>query len=205
MDPVRGHRTDRAIRAKELLDRLQADNLELRERIAVLEAGKEKLEQDNKVLYDCMVKPAWLSHGTSGFSSSSRLAFCQVTTELPGVPLVGLLAECLTLVSAQSPGIQNLPVKDLFPDGFNTMTAIGQEEPNAFPGIDSDPDDSEPWGANLTFPDLMDFVRAIQKGAGNELREKDGWRGPIGLGGGNDRMLLLVAPERRRSPLSFPV
>ena len=165
MDPVRGHRADRAIRAKALLDRLQADNLELRERIAVLEAAKEKLEQDNKVLYDCMVKPAWLSHGTSGFSSSSRLAFCQVTTELPGVPLVGLLAECLTLVSAQSPGIQNLPVKDLFPDGFNTMTAIGQEEPNAFPGIDSDPDDSEPWGANLTFPDLMDFVRTIQKGA----------------------------------------
>ena len=39
----------------------------------------------------------------------------------------------------------------------------------------------------------MDLARTIKKEqaeAGNELREKDGWRGPIGLGGGNDRTLL---------------
>ena len=74
-----------------------------------------------------------------------------------------------------------------------TMMAIGEEEPNAVPGIDSDPDDSEPWGANLSFPELMDLARTIKKEqteAGNELREKDGWRGPIALGGGNDRTLL---------------
>ena len=61
------------------------------------------------------------------------------------------------------------------------------------PGIDSDPDDATPWGANLAFPDMMDLARTIKKElteAGNELREKDGWRGPIGLGGGNNRNLL---------------
>ena len=43
-----------------------------------------------------------------------------------------------------------------------TMMAIGEEEPNAVPGIDSDPDDSEPWGANLSFPELMDLARTIK-------------------------------------------
>ena len=79
------------------------------------------------------------------------------------------------------------------PDGYNTMTSIGEEENNVVPGIDSDPDDAIPWGANLAFPDMMDLARTIKKElteAGNELREKDGWRGPIGLGGGNHRNLL---------------
>ena len=40
---------------------------------------------------------------------------------------------------------------------------------------------------------MMDLARTIKKEqteAGNELRKKDGWRGPIGLGGGNNRNLL---------------
>ena len=48
-------------------------------------------------------------------------------------------------------------------------------------------------GANLTFPDMVDLARTIKKEqteAGNGLREKDGWRGPVGLGGGNQRNLL---------------
>ena len=43
------------------------------------------------------------------------------------------------------------------------------------PGIDSDPDDATPWGANLTFPDMVDLARTIKKEqteAGNGLREK---------------------------------
>ena len=78
-------------------------------------------------------------------------------------------------------------------DGYNTMTSIGEEENNVVPGIDSDPDDATPWGANLTFPDMVDLARTIKKEqteAGNGLREKDGWRGPVGLGGGNQRNLL---------------
>ena len=73
------------------------------------------------------------------------------------------------------------------------MTSIGEEENNVVPGIDSDPDDATPWGANLTFPDMVDLARTIKKEqteAGNGLREKDGWRGPVGLGGGNQRNLL---------------
>eukprot|EP00439_Symbiodinium_sp_Y106_P025288 s5312_g3.t1 len=64
-------------------------------------------------------------------------------------------------------------------DGYNTMTSIGEEENNVVPGIDSDPDDATPWGANLTFPDMVDLARTIKKEqteAGNGLREKDGWR-----------------------------
>ena len=30
------------------------------------------------------------------------------------------------------------------------LTSIGEEEPNAVPGVDSDPDDAQPWGANPT-------------------------------------------------------
>ena len=58
------------------------------------------------------------------------------------------------------------------------LTSIGEEEPNAAVGSQ---------------PDLMDLARTIKKEqteAGNELRKKDGWRGPIGLGGGNNRNLL---------------
>ena len=48
-------------------------------------------------------------------------------------------------------------------DGYNTMTSIGEEENNVVPGIDSDPDDAIPWGANLTFPDMVDLARTIKK------------------------------------------
>ena len=30
------------------------------------------------------------------------------------------------------------------------LTSIGEEEPNAVPGVDSDLDDAQPWGANPT-------------------------------------------------------
>eukprot|EP00439_Symbiodinium_sp_Y106_P012953 s3070_g1.t2 len=42
---------DRAIRAEALLDRLQAENQELRERIGTLEAVKTRLEEENRTLY----------------------------------------------------------------------------------------------------------------------------------------------------------
>ena len=42
---------DRAIRAEALLDRLQVENQELRERSDALEAVKTKLEDENRTLY----------------------------------------------------------------------------------------------------------------------------------------------------------
>ena len=49
------------------------------------------------------------------------------------------------------------------PDGYKHDDL--QEENNVVPGIDSDPDDATPWGANLAFRDMMDLARTIKKGA----------------------------------------
>ena len=80
-----------------------------------------------------------------------------------------------------------------FGDGMDTMEAISEEMLNPVPGIDEDPDDETPWAANLAFPDLMDLARTIRRelvDSGHEDLKKNGWRGPIGLGGGNERTLL---------------
>ncbi|CAE7522908.1 Gbp1, partial [Symbiodinium sp. CCMP2456] len=62
-----------------------------------------------------------------------------------------------------------------------------EEMLNPVPGIDDDPDDEVPWAANLAFPDLMDLARTIRRKG--DLKTT-GWRGPIGLGAGNERTLL---------------
>ena len=57
---------DRAIRAEALLDRLQAENQELRERIDALEAVKTKLEEENRTLYgQACVVPGAATDGVS--------------------------------------------------------------------------------------------------------------------------------------------
>ena len=216
---------DRAIRAEALLDRLQAENLELRERIDALEAVKTKLEEE---IVPFMVKPAWFQaqqqmgylsgyyhsprstpQGTPrGHVGSTRRGRSHSTGRSDG----GYISRSSTPARSRSDRLEGRMGKKGarsstpgrasadtaadrtdHADGYNTMASIGEEENNVVPGIDSDPDDAIPWGANLTFPDMMDLARAIKKEvteAGNELREKDGWRGPIGLGGGNQRNLL---------------
>ena len=50
-----------------------------------------------------------------------------------------------------------------FGHGMDTMNAIDQETLNVVPGIDDEPDDAEPWAANLSFADLMDLGRTIKR------------------------------------------
>ena len=64
------------------------------------------------------------------------------------------------------------------------MEAIEEETLNGVPGID-DPDDDVPWAANVSFPD-DESRTGHQEG---QDTERDGWKGPIGLGAGNARTL----------------
>ena len=223
---------DRAIRAEALLDRLQAENQELRERIDTLEAVKTKLEEENRTVYGqaCVAEqwdewfqaqqqmvylsgyyhsPRSTPQGTPrGRVGSTRRGRSHSTGRSDG----GYISRSSTPARSRSDRLEGRMGKKGarsstpgrastdaaadrtdHADGYNTMTSVGEEENNVVPGIDSDPDDAIPCGANLTFPDMMDLARTIKKEvteAGNELREKDGWRGPIGLGGGNQRNLL---------------
>ena len=226
---------DRAIRAEALLDRLQAENQELRERIDTLEAVKTKLEEENRTVYgQACVAEQWdewfqaqqqmgylsgyyhsprsnTPQGTPrGRVGSTRRGRSQSTGRAGSDG--GYISRSSTPARSRSDRLEGRVGKKGarsstpgrastdtaadrtdHADGYNTMTSIGEEENNVVPGIDSDPDDATPWGANLTFPDMVDLARTIKKEvteAGNELREKDGWRGPVGLGGGNQRNLL---------------
>ena len=66
------------------------------------------------------------------------------------------------------------------------MTAFDEEDINAVPGIHDDPDDAEPWAANPWHVPLRRNKWTLATRCARR-RAQEGWRGPIGFGGGNDR------------------
>ncbi|CAE7738218.1 Gbp1 [Symbiodinium necroappetens] len=227
---------DRAIRAEALLQKLQAENAELKDRVTALELAKKKLEKDNKTLYGraCVAdewnvwfqeqqdagylsgyyrtpksNPRGTPHSSPG-AEHRRERFTHRGRSTSGDRDDGCTSRISNRARSRSgftrrgkmgersltPGRSSAGSADhrtSFMHGLDTMEAINEETLNIVPGIDDDPDDDVPWAANLSFPDVMDLARTIKRDlvdAGYEDREKDGWKGPIGLGGGNERSLL---------------
>ena len=93
--------------------------------------------------------------------------------------------------------------------GHDTMEVILEETLNEVPGIDDDPDNATPWAANLSFPDLMDFARAIKRDltdAGHEEKRRDGWKCPVGMGNSARTVLHNVRfwwPHSHDQPVPF--
>ncbi|OLP82535.1 hypothetical protein AK812_SmicGene36819 [Symbiodinium microadriaticum] len=187
---------DRAIRAEALLERVQGELQETKDRNgnAALELRIQDLETQNRNLYgQACVAEQWNEWFQDQQEKGFLAGYHQETPHQRGKMGDRSMTPSRRERSptptprggAAGSSTDRTDHSTAFGDGHDTMESIIEETLNVVPGIDDDPDDMTPWAANLTFPDLMDLARTIKRDLndqGHEDRKRDGWKGPVGMG-----------------------